>query len=248
MRDLEDRRFGDGRKNPLWFYTVSRTGTLSRTLSRTTERPSSWSQRSVPHLEHPGYADADFGILCLFEEQMRLVNDLIAEQIPEDIRSAHDLVVVNPDGFQGDERDVIYSLSYDAKGMQQSALSARQAEREHIQGMLNVAFTRPRDEMHIFHTAEIEQFGMASGAGAIRDWLEHCDRCNRSSRPAPAPVSQAQSEFEAQVIRRLSDRGVTVKPQYPSCGYFIDVVAEVEEETRIALECDGGTLAPRRTR
>lgn len=54
-------------------------------------------------------------------------------------------MVVNPDGFQGDERDVIYySLSYDANGMDQAALSARQADRAHIQGMLNVAFTRAR--------------------------------------------------------------------------------------------------------
>jgi len=122
--------------------------------------------------------------------------------------------------------------------MQQAALSARQAEREHIQGMLNVAFTRPRDEMHIFHTAEIDQFGMATGAGAIREWLEHCKRRSTASSLTPPPVTQAQSEFEAQVIRRLSERGVRVKPQYPSCGYFIDIVAEIEGR-RIAIECDG---------
>jgi hypothetical protein len=114
-------------------------------------------------MEHPGYAEATFGVICLFEEQMRLMNDLVRDQIPEELRAAHDLVVVNPDGFQGDERDVIfYSLSYDANGMTQSALSARQADREHVQGMLNVAFTRARDEMHIFHTAAIGEFGMAS--------------------------------------------------------------------------------------
>ena len=33
----------------------------------------------------------------------------------------HELVVINPDGFQGDERDVIvYSLSYDARVMSQA--------------------------------------------------------------------------------------------------------------------------------
>jgi hypothetical protein len=86
-------------------------------------------------LGHPAYDQASFGVICLFEEQMRLVSELVAEQVSEEERSAHDLVVVNPDGFQGDERDVIfYSLSFDAKGMQQSALSARQAERAHIQG------------------------------------------------------------------------------------------------------------------
>lgn len=238
MRDFEDRRFGDGHEPVVAVHRVA-DGYVEPNTQQNQREAIELVNMLRSHLEHPGYADASFGILCLFEEQMRLVNDVVAEHIQDEIRSAHDLVVVNPDGFQGDERDVIYySLSYDAKGMQQSALSARQAEREHIQGMLNVAFTRARDEMHIFHTAEIEDFGMASGAGAIRDWLEHCERCSHISRPAPSPVSQAQSEFEAQVIRRLAERGVTVKAQYPSCGYFIDVVAEMDEK-RIAVECDG---------
>jgi very-short-patch-repair endonuclease len=48
----------------------------------------------------------------------------------------------------------------------------------------------------------------------------------------------AQSEFEQQVIRALHGRGVSVRPQFPSCGFFIDVVAELEGN-RIAVECDG---------
>ncbi len=73
-------------------------------------------------LRHPGYSEASFGVICLFEEQMRLVNDLVAEQIPDELRGSHDLVVVNPDGFQGDERDIIlYSLSFDAAVMTQQA-------------------------------------------------------------------------------------------------------------------------------
>ena len=72
-------------------------------------------------LQHPAYAEASFGVICLFQEQMRLVNDMVAEQISDELRSSHDLVVVNPDGFQGDERDVIlYFLSYDGDGMSQS--------------------------------------------------------------------------------------------------------------------------------
>jgi len=238
MRDFEDRRFGHASEPIITLHHVA-DGYVQPNTQQNEREAIELVQALRAQLDHPGFADASFGVICLFEEQMRLVNDLVAEQIPEVIRSMHDLVVVNPDGFQGDERDVIYySLSYDAKGMQQAALSARQAEREHIQGMLNVAFTRPRDEMHIFHTARVDQFGMSSGVGAIRDWLEHC-KCQSVAAPTPGPpVGQAQSEFEAQVIRKLSGRGVVVKPQYPSCGYFIDIVAELEGR-RIAVECDG---------
>lgn len=65
--------------------------------------------------------------------------------------------MVTPDGFQGDERDVIlYSLSWDNDLMPRQALSQRQRNHSHEQGMLNVALTRARDEIHIFHSAPIE--------------------------------------------------------------------------------------------
>jgi len=164
----------------------------------------------------------------------------VADEIDEELRTAHNLVIVNPDGFQGDERDIIfYSLSYDAQGMEKAALSARQAEREHIQGMLNVAFTRAREEMHIFHSAPIEDFGTATGRGTILDWLNYCKRnAGVAGHDASRSTERAQSEFEAEVIRELQSRGVSTVPQYPSCGFFIDVVAELDGN-RIAIECDG---------
>ncbi len=191
-------------------------------------------------LHDPGYSEATFGIVCLFEEQMRLVNEMVAEQIDDDLRAGHDLVVVNPDGFQGDERDVIfYSLSYDGNGMDKAALSARQAEREHIQGMLNVAFTRAREEVHVFHSAPIEEFGNAAGKGTIFDWLQFCRKnCTSNDNSGDCDVRPAQSEFEAEVIRELTSNGIKVTAQYPSCGFFIDIVAELEHQ-RLAIECDG---------
>jgi very-short-patch-repair endonuclease len=238
MRDHNDRRFGDPGAPTVSLHRIP-AGQVSPGTQENENEAIALVDALRAQLQHPGYSDASFGVICLFEQQMRLVNDLVAERIPEELRTFHDLVVVNPDGFQGDERDVIYySLSFDADGMDQSALSARQADRAHIQGMLNVAFTRARDEVHIFHTAAIDKFGMASGSGAIRDWLEHCDHTTKNSTPTKNPVEQAQSEFEAQVIRQLSRCGVKTTSQYPSCGYFIDIVAELNGE-RIAIECDG---------
>jgi very-short-patch-repair endonuclease len=241
MRDADDRRVGDPDGPTISLHRVKGSVTPG------TQENELEARYLVDHLramlQHPGYSEASFGVICLFEEQMRLVNDIVAEEIAEDLRTEHDLVVVNPDGFQGDERDVIlYSLSYDAAGMTQAAISARQSEREHVQGMLNVAFTRARDEVHIFHSAEITEFGMTSGIGTIRDWLEHCQKEADTPRPvagsSDVQVRKAQSDFEAQVLVALNARGVKVVSQYPSCGYFIDIVAE-QNGTRVAVECDG---------
>jgi len=241
MRDQDDKQFGDPDSPVINLHRVRGSVTPGTQENEIEARELVTHLRQM--LRHPGYSEASFGVVCLFEEQMRLVNDLVAEQIPDELRGSHDLVVVNPDGFQGDERDVIlYSLSFDAAGMAQQALSARQADREHIQGMLNVAFTRARDEIHIFHSADVSDFGMTSGSGAIRDWLEYCDQhCNgRSATTAGAEIqlAKAQSEFEQQVMASLVSKGVKVTSQYPSCGFFVDVVAELND-SRLAIECDG---------
>lgn len=239
MRDVDDRRFGDPCSPVISLHRVA-DGRVHPGTQENEQEANALVLALKERLKHPGYADASFGVICLFEEQMRLVNDLVAEEIDEKLRTDHDLVVVNPDGFQGDERDVIlYSLSYDADGMEQAALSARQAEREHIQGMLNVAFTRARDEIHIFHSAQVNEFGMASGRGTLLDWLKHCENAGRNHPvDSHAQVRHAQSEFEAEVIQELASRGIKVISQYSSCGFFIDVVAESEGK-RIAVECDG---------
>jgi len=239
MRDLGHRRYGD-RDRPVIHMHRVRDGAVEEDTQENLEEARQLVGQLREHMEDPGFANATFGVICLFEEQMRLVMDLVAEEIPDEVRSAHRLTVVNPDGFQGDERDVIYySLSYDANGMKKSQIAARQADQEHIQGMLNVAFTRARDEIHIFHSASVKDFAKASGQGTIRDWLEFCAANDTPpARDNARQIARADSEFEADVLTALSGRGVTVTAQYPSCGFFIDIVAELDG-TRLAVECDG---------
>lgn len=241
MRDADDKRCGDPALPAIALYRTA--GKVTPGTQENEEEAKALVSQLQKLLNDPSYTDATFGVICLFEEQMRLVSEMISDLIPEDILIPHELVVVNPDGFQGDERDVIfYSLSYDADKMGKDSLSARQSDREHIQGMLNVAFTRAREEMHIFHSAEISEFGMANGKGAIKDWLMHCAEASKIRPALPTDLegllSLAQSQFEQQVITALYESGISVRPQFPSCGFFIDVVAEFEGN-RIAIECDG---------
>lgn len=153
----------------------------------------------------------------------------------------HDIVVLNPDGFQGDERDVIlYSLSWDNDVMDRRALAARQADSDQVQGMPNVAFTRARDEIHVVHSAPIDTFHMAGGhPGAIGAWLEHCARVQADGgQRVSSRAGQVDSQFEADVAEALRARGIEVRHQYPACGLSIDLVCELDG-VRLAVECDG---------
>jgi very-short-patch-repair endonuclease len=239
MRDPDDRRVGDPDAPVVRLHRVL-DGIVTPNTQENLVEAKALVAELKRLLENPGYADATFGVICLFEQQIGVIRDLAAESIDEEVRAEHELVVVNPDGFQGDERDVVlYSLSYDETNMEQASLSARQADRAHIQGMLNVAFTRAREEMHIFHSAPIEAFGMASGEGTIRDWLEHCSKVEQTSlNPRFVDSTRADSEFEVEVIKALQAQGFKIIPQYPTCGFHVDIVAE-KEGHRVAIECDG---------
>lgn len=199
----------------------------------------------VEHLANmvtdPDYDGATIGVLCLFEEQVALVNEMVTDAIDPSEWEEHQIVVVNPDGFQGDERDVIlYSLSWDNDVMARAALSARQMETEHIRGMLNVAFTRARDEIHVFHSAPIDTFTMAGDRpGIIADWLAHCAQVQAGGGQRQSHrAGKVDSEFEADVAEALRARGIDVRHQYPACGFSIDLVCEFDGN-RLAVECDG---------
>lgn len=239
MRDEADRRMGPPDRPYIELVHVS-DGAVKPGTQENEREAQHLVDRLKILLEDPAYSEASMGVLGLFEEQVRLLSELIAEQIPEELRTEHDLIVSNPDGVQGDERDVIlYSLSYDANGMEQAQLSARQAEQAHVQGMVNVMVTRAREQIVIFHSAPISQFGMANGQGVIKDWLEHCERVAKQSPPAAgAAMTYTQSEFEAEVLQALAAKGLETIPQFPACGFFIDIVA-TKDDQRLAIECDG---------
>ena len=241
MTDETRKRFGDPDQPIMELHHVE-NGIISNDSQENQIEAQALVDKLKQMLDHPSYSEATFGVICLFEEQVRLVQDLVAEQIDPELWESHDLVVVNPDGFQGDERDVIlYSLSFDNHLMSRAALSARQANLDHIQGMLNVGFTRPRDELHVFHSAPIGDFAFADGTpGALTAWLAHCARVQEQPRQAPhgSRLGRSDSIFESEVASRLSDRGYSVTQQYPACGFFIDMVVERDGD-RLAVECDG---------
>jgi len=243
MTDERNKKFGSPDQPTMQLHRVT-----DGVISNGSQENEAEAQAIVEFLSrlvvNPDYDGASIGVMCLFEEQVALTQDLVADRISTDEWDQHELVVINPDGFQGDERDVIlYSLSYDAKVMPQAAISARMMDLKHIQGMLNVAFTRARDEVHVFHSADIQAFAFAHGGpSALTAWLRHCEQVQSAPRTAIAGsrLGQVDSQFEADVADMLRGRGLRVLHQYPACGFNVDLVAEREADgVRVAIECDG---------
>lgn len=249
MTDERQKKYGPPRQPIIELHPVD-GGVLSNGSQENEVEASALVELLQQLIDNPLYAGASIGVMCLFDEQVDLVQEMVTQRVPEQAWLDHELVVINPDGFQGDERDVIlYSLSYDAELMPQEALSARMSDQAHIQGMLNVAFTRARDEIHVFHSAPIEAFTFAGGRpGAITDWLKHGEkveadppRANTSSRPG-----EFASQFQADVASALLAKGLLVQHNYAACGLRIGLVVEdAALDVRLAVECDGERYSSR---
>jgi very-short-patch-repair endonuclease len=238
MTDVRHKRFGRPGQPVMELHHVT-DGVVAFDTQENEAEAQAVTNLLVELVKIPEYSGASIGVLCLFSDQVALVQELVNDRFDEADIAEHDIVVVNPDGFQGDERDVIlYSLSYDANVMPREALSARQSDLGHIQGMLNVAFTRAKDEIHVFHSAPIDAFTMASGRGVIADWLTHCAEVQARGALPPKRMGRIDSEFEADVAEALRAQGVIVSHQYPACGFEIDLLCERDGHA-VALECDG---------
>lgn len=180
------------------------------------------------------------GILSLFRRQAALLQSMIYETFENtpNIIKEYDIIVSTVDGFQGDERDVIfYSFRY-APNSKPGTINVLQRGDEHTLGRLNVAFSRARRKVVCFISVPPENFPR----GLIRDYLIHVKSAQTSLDNRlgnPNEREKCQSDFERDVLNELIKRGLNVYAQVPCAGFFMDFVVIDKDGRRMAVECDG---------
>lgn len=185
----------------------------------------------------PAYNDRTFGIIVLQgHQQVRIIQQLINAKIAAPAQQRHALRVDIPSGFQGDERDVILlSMVVTNPGR---IWGGNRFEQQSY----NVAASRARDQMHLFHSVprhrlktedlRLKLLAHVEDPGAAYDSQDfgpvHPDRPHRAF----------DSLFEQRVYLAITARGYRVVPQYPAGGKRIDLVV-IGTHERLAVECDG---------
>jgi len=101
----------------------------------------------------------------------------------------------------------------------------------------NVAASRPRDQVWLFHTATLNDLNPQDLRFQLLSYYQ-----NPGQSPLGVPDwTRCESQFERDVGQRISSRGYRVLVQFEPFGKGgkrIDLVAE-GENTRLAIECDG---------
>ncbi|HEU4350135.1 MAG TPA: AAA domain-containing protein [Actinoplanes sp.] len=178
----------------------------------------------------PAYAGKTIGVISLLSTsgQAALLLERIREAIGEDEMEQRRLRVGDAYTFQGDERDVVLvSMVVSGNDGRVAAFTKREYHRR-----INVAASRPRDQLWIFHSVQPSQMR----ADDARTLL-------LSYPPAAIPESAARpaNDVEREVLKRLVERGYRPIPQFPIGAYRIDFVLNAPDGRRLAIECDVDT-------
>ena len=195
------------------------------------------------------YRGKTLGVIALQgQQQARLIEESLAKRLAPKTIEDRRLRCGAPATFQGDERDVIFLALVMAPNVPHRALTTLPDQRR-----FNVAMSRARDQVWLFHSIRQQDLGAgdlrrrlidffenpASGESQRQslDW-ERLERDVRSPRQRGNQPEPYESWFEVDVALELLRRKYRVRPQVAVAGYRIDLVVD-GTSARLAVECDG---------
>lgn len=188
------------------------------------------------------YKGKTMGVISLTgSAQADLIEQLLLDQLGAPEIKARELRCGDSASFQGAERDVMFLSMVAARdpARRMPALTSLM----YLQ-RFNVAASRARDQMWVFHSVSLPE--LTNREGMRHQLLDYCYAV--STRDEDDGVSEAvpndvlvepfESLFEQRVFNRIVERGYNVVPQWEVYGFRIDLVV-VGGTARLAVECDG---------
>lgn len=195
-------------------------------------------------LRDPLYSGMSFGVLSLFRDQIEYIRDRVASEIPRALADEHRLICATVDGFQGDERDVIYYSWRFGRDTSPSIFSFTQGATGSQR--VNVALTRARHQMIHFISRPVNEFpvGQANVTGFLRHALDPGELIGEMEGHFFAEPSCRAREVLREALEGV---GLDVEEDFPIAGTRIDLlVKDPDTGARVAVFCDaqGALLRP----
>lgn len=204
-------------------------------------------------LEDPNYQQRPDGHLCTFgvisllaEDQAKYIKELLLRhpKIGEKMIEERNIVCGDAYAFQGDERDVMFLSMVKALDPNNlnDTVSASVYTGDKAEQRFNVAATRGRDQVFLYHSIPVQEFrNQNDWRYKILNWYydPKTEELEAGRKALKKEFDSGRaSQFSFDVGNILIDRGYQVLPEYPVIGYRIDLVVQ-GENARLAVECDG---------
>jgi very-short-patch-repair endonuclease len=196
------------------------------------------------------YQGMTMGVIVLQgEAQAYHIEEKLLQTIRAEEMENKRLICGNPYSFQGDERDIIFLSMVAAPNERIGTMTKASDQRR-----FNVAASRARDQMWLFHFATINHLSeqcfrklllehflnpashISQALGEDAEELrKQAFQANRRIEKAPIPFD---SWFEVDVALQIAGNGFRIIPQYRFADKRIDVVVQ-GDKSQLAVECDG---------
>ncbi|MBP7859411.1 AAA family ATPase [Patescibacteria group bacterium] len=208
-------------------------------------------------IEDPKYAERDnerggtrpttFGVTTLLGyDQKKFITNLIRQKISEEEIEKRKIIAGDPYAFQGDERDIMLISMVKAPDQNDTKknISPLTINKKENKQRVNVAMSRARDKMVLFHSVTREELNNELDLRAqILDWFYNTKKEEiKWGREALKQALEQQKfgpfEFPFDVGTIILNKGYKVIPEFGVAGKSIDLVIQ-GENARLAVECDG---------
>lgn len=184
------------------------------------------------------YAGKTMGIISLLgESQAKYISDLISKKLDDRERAQRRIICGDAYAFQGDERDVMFLSLVVAPNTSFAPLVKEDARQR-----FNVATSRARDQIFLFHSIRIENIKNESCVRyKLLKWYQNPPLAEIEAN-IETLTQKADSPFEIEVGTQIIRRGFKVTPQFRPFSrdsqYRIDLLVQ-GPRGRLAVECDG---------
>ncbi len=245
------RQYPPDRLEPLTIIHVPsgyREGDGARAMNR--PEAEALVKRVIQCCQDERYNEKTMGVITLQgTAQAQIIESMLVKELGAEEMEKRRLICGTPSHFQGDEREIIFLSMVAAPNERIGPLTTESYKRR-----FNVAASRAKDQMWLFHTATrndlidaclrkqlLEFFNnpesqITQALGEEAEQLR--EKARFANRGIEKPPNPYDSWFEVDVCLAIAARGYRIVPQYPIAGKHIDLVVE-GNKSQLAVECDG---------
>lgn len=182
----------------------------------------------------PGMAGRSIGVVSLLADKQALaIWERLTNEIGPEAMQRHRIACGDARTFQGKERDIMFMSMVSAPNEIGAPLS-----RDTFAQRFNVAASRARDRVYLVRSVELENLSEADRLR--RGLISHFASPFAQNETRVEDLRKlCESPFERELYDLLVERGYWVTPQVKVGQYRIDMVAEGQNDLRLAIECDG---------
>ena len=181
----------------------------------------------------PQIAGRSIGVVSLLgAEQAQKVMQMLTKELGEEVITQFQISCGDARTFQGKERDIMFLSMVASPG------DCFANSRDSIAQRFNVAASRARDRMYLVRSVELTDLSAVDGLR--RGLIEHFETPFTQDAAQVSDLRElCESGFERDMYDELTRRGYRVIPQVGVGAYRIDMVVEGDNDSRLAIECDG---------